>query len=185
MANARVTDRPESESRRHFFRVGFMGALALSTASAVAVLAGCSTPPTAKGFRVLRDSDLKVLRALIPVVLAGAMPAGDAAKPLIEETMHALDAFIYGTSRAGHKQIGQLFDLLSMPATRYAVAGLHEDWDKSSVADITAFLERWKTSRFDMLRGAYTGVTQMIVMNWYMQPRAWTAINYIPPRVVV
>lgn len=185
MANASVVGRPIDESRRQFIRVGLMGALALSAASTAALLSGCSSPLIEKGFRVFRANDLKVLRALVPVVLAGALPADGTEKAVVEETIHAMDGFIYGTSRAGHKQIGQLFDLLSMPATRYAVVGLSDDWDKSSAADIGAFLERWETSRFDMLRGAYTGLTQMINMNWYMQPRAWAAINYIPPRVVV
>lgn len=185
MANASAIAQPGEVSRRQFLRVGLMGTVALSTVSVAAMLTGCSSLPVANGFRVWRESDLKVLRALIPAVLAGALPADGSEKSLVEETIHALDAFIYGTSRAGHKQIGQLFDLLSMPATRYTVVGLHEDWDKSSLADIDAFLERWKTSRFDMLRGAYMGLTQMIAMNWYMQPRSWAAINYIPPRVVV
>jgi len=181
--NTPKTGQPDNESRRQFLRVGFLGALALSTVSTAALLTGCSTPPAAKGFRLFRESDLKVLRALVPVVLAGALPVGDSAQAAVEETIHTLDNFIFGTSRAGHKQIGQLFDLLSMPATRYAVVGLSDDWDKSSPEAINAFLARWQTSRFQMLRAGYMGLTQMINMSWYLQPRSWAAINYIPPRV--
>lgn len=182
--NAPAIVRPDNQSRRQFLRVGFLGALALSTVSATAVLSGCSSPPSAKGFHLFRESDLKVLRALVPVVLAGALPTGDGEKAAIEEAIHSLDDFIFVTSRASHKQIGQLFDLLSMPATRYAIVGLSNDWDKSSAAEISAFLGRWQTSRFQMLRAGYIGLTQMINMGWYLQPRSWTAINYIPPRVV-
>lgn len=174
---------PDDVSRRQFLRVGFMGALALSAISATALLTGCSSPPPAKGFRLFRESDLKVLRALLPVVLAGALPEGDSAKAAVEETIHTLDGFIFGTSRAGHKQIGQLFDLLSMPATRYTVVGLSDDWDKSSAKDISAFLGRWQTSRFHLLQAGYLGLTQMITMSWYLQPRSWAAINYVPPSV--
>lgn len=180
-----AVDRPQDESRRQFLRVGFLGALALSAVSATSLLSGCSSPPAMTGFRLLRENDLKVLRALIPVVLAGALPADESEKAAIEETLHSLDSFLYATSRAGHKQIGQLFDLLSMPATRYAVVGLSDDWNKSSATDISAFLGRWQTSRFQMLRAGYLGLTQMINMSWYLQPRSWAAINYIPPRVVV
>lgn len=181
--SAAVADQPDA-SRRQFLKVGVLGAIALSTVSTAALLSGCSTPPAARGFRLLRESDLKVLRALVPVVLAGALPDGEAGKDALEDTLHTLDNFLFGTSRAGHKQIGQLFDLLSMPATRYTVAGLSNDWDKSSPADITAFLDKWRHSRFQMLRAGYMGLTQMINMIWYLQPRSWAAIGYVPPRVM-
>lgn len=181
--SATVTDQPDA-SRRQFLKVGVFGAIALSTVSATALLSGCSTLPAARGFRLLRESDLKVLRALVPVVLAGALPDGEAGKTALEDTLHTLDNFLFGTSRAGHKQVGQLFDLLAMPATRYTVVGLSQDWDKSSPADINAFLDKWRQSRFQMLRAGYMGLTQMINMTWYLQPRSWAAIGYVPPRVM-
>ncbi|HEX6591842.1 MAG TPA: hypothetical protein VF050_07575 [Moraxellaceae bacterium] len=177
-------DGPEDASRRQFLRVGLMGALALSAVSTVAVLTGCSTPPAAKSFRFLRDNDLKVLRALIPVVLGNVLPAGAAADQAMEETLHSLDNLIFGTSRAGHKQISQLFDLLAMPATRYTVVGLSDDWDKASATDINNFLVSWSHSRVQMLRAGYLGLSQLITMSWYLQPRSWAAIGYVPPRVV-
>lgn len=176
-------DQPDA-SRRQFLKVGFFGALALSTISTAALLSGCSTPPAASGFRLLRDSDLKVLRVLVPVLLAGELPDGEAGRIALEDTLHTLDNFLFGTSRAGHKQIGQLFDLLSMPATRYTVVGLSNDWEKSSPEEIRAFLDKWSKSRLQMLRAGYMGLTQMINMIWYLQPRSWAAIGYVPPRVM-
>lgn len=176
-------DRPENASRRQFLRVGLMGALTLSTVSTVAVLTGCSAPPPARSFRFLRDSDLKVLRALLPVLLAGALPAGASAAAAVEETLHTMDHLVFGSSRAGQKQLSQLFDLLSMPATRYTVVGLSQDWDKASASDINAFLVNWSQSRFQMLRAGYLGLGQLANMSWYLQPRSWAAIGYVPPRV--
>lgn len=172
-------------SRRQFLRVGFLGSVALSTISATALLTGCSSAPSAQGFRLLRDSDLKVLRALVPVVLAGELPAGDDGKAAVEDTLHTIDEVLLGTSRAGQKQLSQLFDLLHMPATRYTLVGLSDDWDEAKPEAIQAFLNHWRASRFDTLRAAYMGLTQLINMMWYTQPRAWAAINYMPPRVVV
>jgi hypothetical protein len=183
--SAAIVDTPENMSRRNFLRVGFLGTVALSTLSAAALLTGCSTSPVVSGFRLLRESDLKVLRALLPVVLAGELPEGEAKVAAVEETLHTLDGVLYGTSVAGHKQVGQLFDLLSMPATRYTVVGLSSDWGKASATDIAAFLESWQHSSFQMLRAGYLGLTQMINMSWYLQPRSWAAINYAPPRVVI
>lgn len=171
-------------SRRNFLRTGVFGTLALSTISVSAMLTGCSSPPAATGFRLLRENDLRVLRALLPVVLAGALPASGRTAAA-EATLHSLDEFLYGTSIAGHKQVSQLFDLLAMPFTRYTMAGLSRDWDKSSEQDLNGFLDKWRYSRFQLLRAGYQGLTQLIVMSWYLQPEAGTAIGYVPPHVVM
>lgn len=172
-------------SRRQFIRTGLLGVAALSLVSSAAVLTGCSSPPAARGFRLLRETDLKVLRALLPVALAGALPTDKTVAAAIEETLHTLDSFLFATSPGVHKQLAQLFDLLSMPATRYTVVGLRQDWDKASAAEIHAFMQRWSKSRIQMLRAAHVGLTQMISMSWYLQPRSWAAIGYVAPRAVV
>jgi hypothetical protein len=172
-------------SRRQFLRVGFFGALTLSLVSTTAILAGCSSPPAVRGFRLLRETDIKVLRALLPVVLAGALPTDKTAASAVEETLHTLDSFLFTTSPGVHQQMAQLFDLLSMPATRYTIVGLGQDWNAAAATDINAFLLRWSNSRVQMLRAAHLGLTQMITTSWYLQPRSWAAIAYVAPRVVV
>jgi hypothetical protein len=180
-----VTADQLNTSRRQFLKLGFFGALALPTISATALLSGCSTPPAAQGFRLLRENDLTVLRALLPVVLAGELPA-DAADMATarEETLHTLDDLLFCSSRATHKQVGQLFDLLSMPVTRYTVAGLSDAWDKTSPEAITQFLEKWRHSRLQTLRAGYLALMQIINMAWYFQPRSWATIGYEPLHVV-
>lgn len=178
-----LPSRGETLSRRHFLKVGAMGALALSTVSTTALLTGCASHPPAAGFRFFRESDLRVMRALLPVVLAGRLP--ETAAEAVEGALHSLDEFLYGTSIAGHKQLRQLFDLLSMPVTRYAVAGLSSPWESVSTQEVRAFLDRWSHSRFQLLRAGYLGLTQMIAMGWYLQPQTWAGIGYVPPVVVV
>ena len=171
--------------RRDFLRTGFWGALTLSTVSFSAALTGCASAPPAAGLRVLRAGDLVVLRALMPVVLDGALPADESRAVVVNESIQLLDSLLAASSRAGQQQVNQLFDLLTFPPTRYTVVGLDKDWAEASPADISAFLASWSQSRFGLLRVGYTALTQMIAMNWYMQPRAWSTINnYIPPRVV-
>lgn len=171
-------------SRRQFLRVGTLGALTLATVSTTALLTGCASSPRAPGLAVLRESDLEVLRALAPVVLAGELPEGEAAQVAIDETLKTLDAFLATTSAAGQKQLAQLFDLLHMPATRWAVAGVSDPWPEAAATDIAGFLAHWRDSRFDMLRAGYTALTSMLNMMWYLQPRSWDAIGYQPPRVL-
>jgi hypothetical protein len=174
---------PEVVSRRQFLKVSTMGAVALSTVSVASVLTGCASQPIADGFRLFRDADLDVLRALFPVVMAGRLAPND--KAATEKVLHVMDDFLYGTSEAGHKQIHQLFDLLSMPFTRYTVVRLSSPWTTAGAEDIQAFLERWKNSRFDLLRGAYIALTQMMVMSWYQQHETWVSIGYVPPVVII
>jgi hypothetical protein len=185
LVNPSSTAPADGLTRRQFLRVGVAGSLALSAISTTALLTGCSSPPVANGYKVLRDHDLKVLRALVPVLLAGEMPEGEARNAAVEETLHTLDSFLTGTSSAGQKQLAQLLDLMHMPLTRYTIVGLSADWDEAAPADIAAFLEHWRASRFETLRAGYGALTQMLNMMWYLQPRSWAAIGYIPPHVVV
>lgn len=173
----------EAVSRRQFFKVSGSAALVLSTVSATAVLTGCAKAPVANGFRLFRESDLQVLRALFPVVMAGRLKPDD--KVATEKVLHVMDDFLYGTSEAGHQQIHQLFDLLSMPLTRYTVVRLSSPWESASVEEIQGFLTRWSQSRFQLLRGAYIALTQMMAMSWYQQPETWVGIGYVPPVVIV
>ena len=173
-----------SMGRRDFLRTGLFGAMALSTVSFSAALTGCASAPPAAGLRVLRDSDLVVLRALMPVVLNGAMPADATRENVISESLQLLDNLLEGSSRAGQQQLHQLLDLMTFPPTRRLVAGMQHDWAAASRDDVNSFLNKWRDSRFSLLRAGYLALTQMIAMNWYLQPRSWAAINYVPPRVI-
>ncbi len=62
-------------SRRGLLKVGLFGSAFLATAGVTASLSGCSASVPASGLATLRSSDLPFLRALIPVVLAGAVKA--------------------------------------------------------------------------------------------------------------
>lgn len=179
------SDRPGGVSRRQFLRIGVMGGIALSTVSATALLTGCASAPLAPGFSVLRGTDLVTLRAVAGVVLSAELPADAPARAAaLDETLKTLDTFLSGTSVAGQKQLLQLLDLMHMPATRYAVAGVSQPWDEASPDSIGKFLEHWRNSRFETLRAGYNGLTQALNMMWYLQPRAWAAIGYEPPHVL-
>lgn len=175
---------PLQAGRRDFLRVGVLGAMALSTVSFSAMLTGCASAPPASGLRVLRESDLVLLRALMPVVLEGAFPTDDSREKVLNDSLQLLDSLLVGSSNAGQQQVRQLFDLMTFAPTRRLVVGLEQDWAQAAAADINVFLNSWRNSRIGMLRAGYLALTQMLTMNWYLQPRSWAAINYVPPRVV-
>lgn len=170
-------------SRREFLRTGLFGGLLLAGGSSAALLTGCASSSQAPGFVFLRPQDVTVVRALIPVVLAEAIPAGDQAA--LERTLHAVDDFIASTSPAAMDQLRQLFDLLSLPPARVLLAGLWDDWPQASPADIEAFLLRWRDSRFGMLRAGYAGLVKIITASWYLLPESWVAIGYQAPVRVI
>jgi len=120
----------------------------------------------------------------MPVVLNGAMPADATRENVISESLQLLDNLLEGSSRAGQQQLHQLLDLMTFPPTRRLVAGVQHDWAAASPDDVNSFLNKWRDSRFSLLRAGYLALTQMIAMNWYLQPRSWAAINYVPPRVI-
>lgn len=166
-------------SRRDFLKTGLTGSLLLAGGSAAALLTGCASQVAAPGFLFLRPQDAAVVRALIPVVLTDAIPAGDNAA--IERVLKSVDDFMAATSPAAMAQLQQLFDLLSLAPARVLMAGLWDDWSQASPADLEAFLVRWRDSRIGLLRAGYAGLVKVITASWYLLPESWLAIGYDAP----
>jgi len=78
-------------------------------------------------------------------------------------------------------EVGQLLALLRFLPTRLALAGIASPLDEAPAADIAAFLDRWRESRFDLLRASYQALTQLIQAAWYDNPASWPAIGYPGP----
>jgi hypothetical protein len=79
------------------------------------------------------------------------------------------------------KEIEQLFALLSFAPTRAVVAGVWSPWPDAAPASIGAFLDRWRDSRFALLRSAYGALHQLVFAAWYGNLSAWPAIGYPGP----
>lgn len=172
------------ESRRQFLKVGLLGGLALSTISTTALLSGCSSQKPSNGFHLLRDTDLALFTALIPVVLKGTFETQMQPAAIIQ-TLKTLDEMIYFSSPANHKQALQLFDLLTFAPTRLLAAGVGSSWDQVTEIEVTEFFERWRNSGIGLFRSGYGALVQMVEMSWYLQPQSWAGINYEPPVRVV
>ena len=158
-------------TRRQFLKTGLAGGLLLD-------LAACSRLAENTGRSAL-------LKALIPVVLAGALPTEAArAETLITRTITGVDQTIAGLSLATQKEIGELFDLLTFAPTRMLAAGIWSPWDQAKPEEIGKFLENWRLSRFDLLKSGYAALHDLIFGAWYARPDTWAAIGYPgPPKV--
>lgn len=156
-------------TRRQFVQAGFGG-------SALLLLAACAGDTS-------RSST--VLRALVPVVLAGALPPDAPSRArAITETVDAFHRAVAGLAPAVQEEIGELLTLLAFPPTRALVAGIGARWEEAAPEDIGAFLERWRHSRFELQRSGYRALTQLIQGAWYDNPMAWKVIGYPGPPAI-
>jgi hypothetical protein len=121
------------------------------------------------------------LAAIIPVLLDGALPEGPERLAASTQTLANVEAAIAGLPSATRSELAELFSLLDFAPTRWLVAGVRSPWPEASSASIADFLDRWHSSRFALLRSAYSALHQLVFAAWYAQPRAWPAIGYPGP----
>ena len=153
-------------SRRRFLQVGLAGAAVLAAAR----LLERPTPSTG------------MVGALAAVVLAGALPVESGARAqALREVVEAFDRAVAGLSPAVREEIDSVLGLLRFAPSRMVLAGLPRPLEEASAGEIAGFFERWRDSRFDLLRAAYQALTQLIQASWYDNPRAWLAIGYPGP----
>ena len=167
-------------SRRGLLKVGLFGSAFLATAGVTASLSGCSASSSARGFSVLRSSDLAFLRALIPVMLAGSV-ATAAMPEAVKDTLNRLDDNLNHLSPALLTLTQQLFDVLAMPVTRGPLTGVWGRWENASPEQIQAFLQRWQNSSLSLLKMGHGSLVQLVMMSWYECPQSWAACGYPGP----
>lgn len=164
-------------SRRSLLKVGVLGSAFLATAGIAASLSGCSSERPATGMQTLRESDLPFLRALIPVVLTGAVPAGQM-PAAVDKTLSSLDYSLGHLSPELLKMTQQLFDAMAMVATRGPMTRVWGSWENASPADVHGFLERWRDSSLGLLKMGYASLLQLVLMAWYGNPESWEHCGY-------
>lgn len=159
--------------RRELLRFSLGASLVLAGTS----LVGCRAQTAATGYDILRDDDLPLLGALIPVVLAGTQ----ATETLV---LHSLDHKLSALSPEMLKLTRQLFDVLSLPLTRGPLTGIWGAWEQASPAQVRAFLQRWQDSSLNLLRMGHASLLQLLQMAWYERPESWVACGYPgPPKI--
>ena len=170
-------------SRRTFLVTGLAGGAALTF---VWWWRERSVPTTVvAALQPLAALDLEapaILAAIVPVILAGALPDDPAARrSAIDETVAGVARAVAGLPPATQKELGDLFALLGFAPARLLAARVGAHWATASAEDVAAFLERWRTSGISLLRSAYDALHQLVLAAWYGNPRAWPAIGYAGP----
>ncbi|WPN58411.1 MULTISPECIES: twin-arginine translocation pathway signal protein [unclassified Pseudomonas] len=170
-------------SRRGLLELSLGASAFLATAGLGASLSGCSSSTPASGFAILRSSDLLFLRALIPVMLDGAMIV-EKVPTAVAETLHGLDNGLNHLSPEMLKLTGQLFDVLGMSITRGPLTGVWGSWENASSEQIRHFLDRWENSSLSLLRMGHSSLLQMVMMAWYSRAESWVHCGYPGPPTV-
>lgn len=164
--------------RRTFLAVGVAG-------SALLAVAGWWRLSRPQLSAILSPDTDAIVRAIVPAMLAGALPVETKARSLaIDETVANIARAIAGLPNASRAELDQLFSLLALTPARRAFAGVAAPWNEADVAEVGAFLDRWRDSGWALKRSAYDALHQLILAAWYGNPRAWTTIGYPgPPKI--
>jgi hypothetical protein len=159
-------------ARRQFIKTGMAGSLLLL----------CAGWLNAAGARPLSDAERDMLGALINAMLEGALPKDLAQRRrLVALTIDGIAVEIAGLSLATQVQVGELFGLLVVAPGRVVLAGVGKPWREAGVADVSEFLQSWRTSRLSLLQGAYGALHDLIFGAWYARADTWDAIGYPGP----
>lgn len=180
--NPSLSDTP-ALSRRGLLKFSLGATAFLATAGLGASLSGCSSSVPANGFVTLRSGDLLFLRALIPVMLEGAVTA-ERMPEAVEGTLKSLDYNLAHLSPEMLKLTQQLFDVLGMAVTRGPLTGVWGSWENASADDIRQFLNRWENSSLSLLRMGHSSMLQLVMMAWYGRKESWAHCGYPGPPTV-
>ncbi len=170
-------------NRRSFLKLGAAAPVALSASSLTALPfadAWASVDIPSSELRFLEPGDVTILTALIPIVLAGALPATFGSEDMaeiirrIDGSLDRLAPYIKGELRL-------LLNLMDMAPVRALLARVWSPWETATEYDLDAFLGRWRDSSIPQLRSAYAALHEMITSAWYGESDSWGRIGYAGP----
>lgn len=170
--------------RRKFLQAGIAGsALLFAMRWRLSGAAAGEAPDRSKaGLARLSAEEASVLRSIVPVMLAGALPQESAAREqAIGDVLEGIDRTLEFEPPTVREEIHELLGLLTLGATRALLAGIWGPWESASEAQIYGFLARWRDSRFALLRSAYVGLSNLVTAAWYANPASWPRIGYPGP----
>jgi hypothetical protein len=167
-------------SRREFLRAGVAGTVLLAC---IRHLPGKAAAPSARPGG-LDPGARAALTAIVPVMLATALPQGATQAQAVRAVVDGVDTAVAGLPPHLRSEVGQLFTLLTFAPTRALVAGVWQPWPEARAEEIAPFLQGWRTSRFALLQSGYHALHELIMASWYAQPVSWALLRYPgPPRV--
>jgi hypothetical protein len=164
--------------RRTFLKAGALGALVLAAGGGMYRAVHTPRPQ-----RFVLDGEARAaLGAIVPAMLAGALPANPAERAAaIANTIEGVHTAISNLPLAVQKEVQDLFGLLALAPARRLLTGIPGAWAQADPNQVAAFLQDWRLHRFALLRTAYSALHDLSLGAWYAQPASWSAIGYPGP----
>ena len=100
-----------------------------------------------------------MLAAITPAILAGTGATG----PAFAAAIGSVDRAVAGLPPHLQDEVAQLLALLASWPGRRWVAGVGVPWRQASVAEVSAFLERWRFSRWALLQQGYHALHDLVL----------------------
>ncbi len=164
-------------SRRTFLKAGGLAALALAAGGALYRARYSGTP-----HRFALDGEARAaLHAILPAILAGALPQDAGREAALTSTVDGVHQAILSLPPGTQKEVQDLFGLLALAPARRLLTGLKGGWEGAHIDEVSACLEDWRLHRLGLLRSAYHALHDLALGAWYAQPASWAAIGYPGP----
>jgi hypothetical protein len=117
-----------------------------------------------------------LLSALVPVV-TGHTLTPDQITAAVARVRGAISSLPLATQ----DEIGELFALLSNRMFRRLAAGISTPWSEAKPAELTAFLQGWRTHSLGLLQVGYHALHDLIVGSFYADESTWAITGYNGP----
>ena len=165
-------------NRRSFLKAGALGALVLAAGGGIYRAVHAPQPQ-----RFVLDGEARAaLGAIVPAILAGALPGDPAARSAaVASTVDGVHTAISNLPLAVQKEVQDLVGLLALAPARRLLTGVANGWEQADPQQVSAFLQDWRLHRFALLRTAYSALHDLTLGAWYAQPASWAAIGYPGP----
>jgi hypothetical protein len=165
-------------SRRQLLKTGVAGSLLLLGAGFLARPEADAAGDTVAGLHFLSGGDSVLLAAIAPVMLGLQLD-----KASLQSVVAGVDRAVSGLPMLVQGEVRQLLDLLANRWGRHYLAGVKSPWAKADQAELAAFLDDWRQSRFTLLRSGYQALHGLINAAWYAHPQSFAALAYaVPPQ---
>jgi hypothetical protein len=123
-----------------------------------------------------------VLRAVVPAMLEGALPAEPAARSTaVERCVAAVGVATAKLAPSAQDELAQLFALLASVPGRVVLARVDTPWDRADVAEVSAFLAGWRRHRLPLFKSGYGALHDLVLAGFYADDTNWSGIGYPGP----
>lgn len=172
-------------TRRELLKWGLIGGAGLVTGCAgfdSATDSHTLFADTEHDYGFLTEADRVIVAAVVPVMLAGALPQrGADHDTAVRDVVRGVDYAIGLLAEATRDELRGLFDVLGNALGRVVLAGIWSQWSRVRTLEVAEFLEGWRNAYLDLLRQGYQGLHELITAAWYGNPASWDAIGYAGP----